>query len=119
MNIPEAHHKIAKFEFLLSDEDLERNSHYFDGKLSNKSEVREAIAIAGLTMPAYCDLPSLKATYSYKAWPARMVLIGKNGAVIHDFGLIINGGGWHLDALEKQLQSLEQQEALMAEKSIS
>jgi thyroxine 5-deiodinase len=94
--IEEAAHFIPGLEFLV--EDLPTSP------CKRRQLLRKAVALVKLTIPTVLDREDNRVEKAYRAFPLRLVVVGKDGRIARDLG---NGvvRPWDLDKLETWLKA--------------
>jgi Iodothyronine deiodinase len=96
--VNEAGHHIPGFEFLLQELPSEKPFEV------RKVRVRKALDLAGLTIPAFIDLPDQRVSDSYRGWPARLLVVDAHGKIVRDFGSVVRDG-WNWEQIGQVLES--------------
>lgn len=68
-----------------------------------QTAVRAILEEVGFPFPCLFDGGERQVEKAYAAWPERLVIVGKDGNVQFDGGRGLEGEGWGMDEIEKQL----------------
>jgi hypothetical protein len=90
--IEEAPHIIPGYEYLL--EKLPKVPLVQQQVLRRERICRAANKLR-LSVPVFLDSPEERARKVYSAWPARLIVVGSDGRIAHDFGSLL-GNGWEV-----------------------
>jgi hypothetical protein len=93
INIHEAGHEMEGFEYLLQGQE-DREGH--------ARCVRKAMRQVQLSLPGFNDSPDDAALKSYGAFPARLVIVDRDGRIANDFGRVI-ARNWDWPTIRKVL----------------
>jgi hypothetical protein len=97
----EAGHRLPGYEFLLEDAEGKTPE---EASEQRRQCVGKAMALSGLPLPAYLDLPDHSASRAYMAWPRRLVVVDREGRIAQDFGSSI-ASPWDLERLGQVLDA--------------
>jgi hypothetical protein len=97
--ISEAGHRVPDYEFLL---EKPRGTTKAEQAAECRQNICRAIDKAKLSVPVFVDQPDEAAARAYVAWPARLVVVGSDGRIARDFGLL-PFRGWKLDEVSRFL----------------
>jgi hypothetical protein len=98
VNIHEATHRMKGYEYLLEGQ----NDITPEGQQFRRRCVQKASHQAKLSMPVFLDQPGDLALSTYGAWPSRLVIVGRDGTIAHDFG-VITQSFWDFDQFQAVL----------------